>query len=202
MRAHRRLTLLVLSSALVAGALIRSAANATPTSASEVRTLDSIVAIVGDDIVTSSEVERRSAPLVAALPKSLEGAARDGALQQIRDQMLDRILDEHAIQRESEELGITVTTDEIDRAVDSLAEAQHLGRAELERAVADAGMTPEAYRAELERQLVEAKVIRAQVIPTLAPGLSGEALNAALERARPAFLSGLRAKIYIEKRPS
>lgn len=184
--------LLVFTLAVAAAPRVTATADPAPP-----EVVDRILAVVDEDIVTSTEVARRAAPLLRRSPDA-DARARDA----IADEVLERIIDERAIAHEAEDLRVSVTTDEIDRAIEAVATSQQVTPAELERAVADAGLTLAAYRSELRAQLFEAKLMQIQVMPALQrdPPLTGAALSEALTKARPAWIEGLRDKVYIERR--
>lgn len=173
-------------------------------SAPKVEVIDRILAVVGDDVVTETELERRARPYLALaekqLPITADAPTRAAAAKAVRDDVFEKILDERVIESEAAELQIEVTPDEIDRALESVAAAQGVSRDALLKSVADAGMSAEAYRADIRSQLFEGKLIRMQVVPKLAPGLAGDALTEALTKARPEWVRGLRAGTYIDDR--
>lgn len=165
--------------------------------------IDRILAIVDDDVVTSSEVERRAKLLIreAEARVGADPKLRAAAARAVREEVLERIIDARAMQIEADELHMAITAEQIERAIESVGSSQGVSREELEKAVADAGMTMVEYREELRLQLLEASLVRVELVPKLPAGLEGTALNEAIARARPDWIGGLRAKIYVEKRP-
>lgn len=199
---HAALVLPIAAALTVSGPSAKVAI-ASP-SAAKVEVIDSVLAVVGDDVITETELERRARPFLAQaekqLPVTADAPTRAAAARSIRDDMFERILDERAIQAEADELRIAVSAEEIERALDSVASAQGMSRDALLKLVADKGMTPESYRADLRCQLLEGKLLNLQVVPNLRPGLTGQALDEELWKARPAWIRDLRAAIYIDDR--
>lgn len=165
--------------------------------------IDRIVAIVDSDVVTASEVERRAKLLIreAEARVGADPKLRAAAARAVREDVLERIIDARAMQIEADDLHVAITSEQIERAIEAVGSSQGVSREELEKAVADAGMTMVAYREEIRLQLLEASLARIELVPKLPAGLEGTALNEAIARARPDWIGGLRAKIYVEKRP-
>lgn len=154
--------------------------------------IDRILVVIGDDIITESEVRRRAAPLIARSPDraSLEQA------------VLEQLVDERAIAHEADDQRVPVSVEDVDQAIGHLATSQGVTVEQLEQAAADSGLTREAFRAEIRRQILEGKLMRIQLTLTLGPDVptSGDVFAEALAKARPAWVKGLREKIYIERR--
>jgi len=73
------------------------------------RVVEKIVALVGDDVILQSEVEDRAAPLlteVAAIPNAGERDARAAA---VKREVLDRLIDDHAIGQIKRDYGLSDT---------------------------------------------------------------------------------------------
>lgn len=154
--------------------------------------VDRILVVVGNDIITESEVRRRAAPVLARAPEQ----------RGVEAAMLEQLIDERAIAREADDQRVEVSAADVDQALDYVATSQGATVEQIEKAAADSGMSREAYRAEIRRQIVEGKLMRIQLTLTLGPDVptSGPGLEQALTKARPAWLKGLREKIYIERR--
>src|SRR3954468_20598079 len=88
--------------------------------AAQARVVEKIAAVVGDEVVLSSEVEQQAAPFmqqVAAINNANERSARAAAL---RREVLDRLIDEHLIEQQATELKLSVSSEDIDRTIEEI----------------------------------------------------------------------------------
>ena len=79
------------------------------------RVVEKIAAVVGDDIVLSSEVEEHAGPFmqeIAAITNATQRAARAAAL---RREILDRLVDERLIIQQASDLKLSVSSEDVDR---------------------------------------------------------------------------------------
>jgi peptidyl-prolyl cis-trans isomerase SurA len=148
---RRFLPLIVLLGLL--GAL---APTATPARAEVV---ERVVAVVNDEAIFLSELRRRAAPFlsrIAAIPTDTE---RMAAIQTLYTELLERMVQEELFIQAADELDVTVTRAEVDRAIANVQRQSQLQDAEFWEAVRGQGFTPEQYRADVRRQLLRLKVL-------------------------------------------
>jgi len=140
--------------AAAAGAVVALAA--APAGA---RVVEKIVAVVGDEIVLQSEVEERAAPFmteIAGLTNPTERSARATAM---RREVLDRLIDERLILQQATELKLSVSSEDIDRAIDQIKKDNRLTDAQLRDELRLHGQSLASYRQEIRRQLMRYKVL-------------------------------------------
>src|SRR5919201_2160890 len=86
----------------------------------QARVVEKIAAVVGDDIVLSSEVEEHAAPFmqeISAIPSPTQRAARATAL---RREILHRLVDERLIIQQATELKLSVSSEDVDRSIEQI----------------------------------------------------------------------------------
>lgn len=165
--------------------------------------IERVVAVVGHEAIFSTELDARMRPFRKQIEAKLpEGAQRAAALQEATRTLLDQWIDERLIALAADRAKISVSREEIDRAMESIASTQKLTVAELLRAASSQGLTEAEYRAELRRQLLEGKVLARAVTKRAKGGAppTGSAFNEAMVRERDRLLEGLRQRTFIEKR--
>jgi peptidyl-prolyl cis-trans isomerase SurA len=120
------------------------------------------VALIGDHPILLTELRARAKPFVIEMAKRMPpGAQRAAAESQIFKEMLERMIDEELEAQAADKAKVTVTSDEVDRAVKTLAaERGEKTMADLLRRVQLAGLTDQEYRDELWRQLLEGKMLQ------------------------------------------
>jgi peptidyl-prolyl cis-trans isomerase SurA len=139
----------------VAGALLLGG---TAAAQSGWTAVDSVVAVVNQDVVLQSEVDRRLAGAEAALAEIKDVAQRTRRRVEIRRQVLASLIDERIFGQAAVALGLTATSQEVDRAIAEVKAQNKIDDAGLAKALETNGFTMTEYRAEIQRQILQAKV--------------------------------------------
>jgi parvulin-like peptidyl-prolyl isomerase len=127
------------------------------------RVVEKIAAVVGDEVVLSSEVEQNAAPFmqqIASIANPNERAARAGAL---RREVLDRLIDEHLIEQQATELKLSVSSEDIDRTIEEIKKEHGLSDAQLQQELRGQAMDMKSYRQMLKQQIKRMRVINIAV---------------------------------------
>jgi len=126
--------------------------------------VEKIAAVVGDDIVLSSEVEEHAAPFmqeISAMPNPTQRAARASAL---RREILDRLVDERLIIQQAAELKLSVSSEDVDRSIEQIKkENGGLTDAQLSAELVKAGQSMASYRQEIKKQIMRYRVLNIAV---------------------------------------
>jgi len=134
---------------------------AAPASA---RVVEKIAAVVGEDIVLSSEVEEHASPFmqeIAAMPNPTQRAARASAL---RREILERLVDERLIIQQAAELKLSVSSEDVDRSIEQIKkENGGLTDAQLTAELVKAGQSMASYRQEIKKQILRYRVLNIAV---------------------------------------
>lgn len=164
------------------------------TPASEWILVERVVAVVADEPVLASELDRRveiaSVPL-AKLPDAAERQRRNASL---RSELLQTIIDERLIDQAAARLGIAIEESQLDAAVTEIKSANRLDDASFARALAETGSTLPEYREDLRRQLLRFKLL--MTLPNGSAATSDAAVAAAhaAEKANNPNLGDLAAE--------
>jgi peptidyl-prolyl cis-trans isomerase SurA len=130
----------------------------------EARVVEKIAAVVGDDIVLSSEVEEHAAPFmqeISALPNAAQRSTRAASL---RREILDRLVDERLIIQQATELKLSVSSEDVDRSIEQIKrENNNLTDAQLSAELARAGQSMASYRQEIKKQILRYRVLNIAV---------------------------------------
>ncbi len=133
--------------------------------------IDRIVAIVNEDIVTLSQMNKAVAPYRENVMTSQESSQRKAEMvAQLNSQILGRMVEEQLILQEAKKMGITVESSDVDNAVENFKTEHHLDQEALEKGLAQQGMTLEGYRKNIKNQILQSMVVgravRAKVVVT------------------------------------
>ncbi|MDI1484196.1 SurA N-terminal domain-containing protein [Polyangium sp. y55x31] len=180
---------------LAFGAMV---AGSTPVRAEPVRrvVVDRIVAVVDREVITLVELRRRAAPLLRKLA-SVDEASRTMAETHMYRDLVNQMVEERLIARRARMSSIVVTASEIDAALDSLAQANHLSREALLVEVRAAGVSEADYRDDLRRQLLLFKCLRLHLA---GKKVSGEMNDAQMQEASRAMMEEIKRDVFVEVR--
>ena len=121
--------------------------------------LDRVVAVVNQEIITLSEVDK----VISSVRQELRGGdpmEEREKVYQARRQVLDRLIEERLLNYEAQKFGVKVTGREVESAIEDIKHQNHATQEDLEKALAKEGMTFEAYKKHMEQMLMRAKLIR------------------------------------------
>ena len=115
--------------------------------------LNRVVAVINNEAITSIQLDKA---LAAAAPG--ETPAIDE-----RRQVLDRLIEESLMRQRAEEIGLTVSDDEVEAAVQDVLRQNRLSKEQLDAALTQQGIKPDDYRQGLRRQILRFKLVGREV---------------------------------------
>nr|WP_320114587.1 SurA N-terminal domain-containing protein [uncultured Desulfuromonas sp.] len=114
--------------------------------------LNKIAAVVNDEIITTRQLEQR-------LAQKGERSATDTQ----KRQELDSMINERLMEQRCREIGIEVTPDDIEAAVNDVQQQNNITREQLEQALIAQGLTMAVYREQLRGQILRYKLMGYEV---------------------------------------
>jgi peptidyl-prolyl cis-trans isomerase SurA len=131
--------------------------------------VDSIVAVVNQEIIMFSEVEKVIASLGIEI-RAGDRLERKEQVKQVRQKVLNQLIEERLIDSEVKKVGIKVTGKEIDAAVEDIRRRNNVTQEEMERALEREGLTLEEFKKQLEKRMLRTKLIQWSVKVDTTPG--------------------------------
>ena len=125
--------------------------------------VDRVAAVVNNDVITLSEVEKRAAPELARIDQETSGAERGQKRAAAMKRILDTMIDEKLVDNELKELKVTIGDKEVDAAIDEVKKSYNLNDEQLQQAVAREGYTIAEYREQMRKQIGRYKLISEKV---------------------------------------
>lgn len=126
--------------------------------------VDRIVAIVNDDVIALSEWDETVEPFAMQIRSSLHGQQEEEKLvARLREDILNRMIDEKLADQESKRLGVSVSDSEVDERMEQMTGQQSMSEAALKKALEAQGYTLEEYRDRLKEQMLRMKLINIEV---------------------------------------
>ncbi|RLC26758.1 MAG: hypothetical protein DRH21_01145 [Deltaproteobacteria bacterium] len=126
--------------------------------------VDRIVAVVNDDIILLSELDesfKPNADRIMALGYSLDEERR--TLFSLREKILNQLIDQKLTDQQIKQSKITVSDDEIDKAIERLKEANFFSDEELREMLKAEGLTMEEYQKRIKDQILRAKLVNFEI---------------------------------------
>jgi peptidyl-prolyl cis-trans isomerase SurA len=131
--------------------------------AGHARVVEKIAALVGDDLILQSEVEDRAAPLMTDIAAIANPSEREARTNAIRREVLERLIDDQLLAQQATELKLTVSNDEIDRAIGQIKRDYGLDDTQLKDELRKQGLSMVAYRANTKREILKYRVLNIAV---------------------------------------
>ena len=113
--------------------------------------VDRVVAVVNQEIITLSEVEKWVNPLQEEIVAE-DRLERRERVQELCRKVLEKLIEEKLIDQEVKKSGIKVSSKEIEATLEEVKRRNAATQEDLEKALADEGLTLETYKKQIEKR--------------------------------------------------
>jgi parvulin-like peptidyl-prolyl isomerase len=120
--------------------------------------VDRVVAVVNQEMITLSEVEKWIDPLKQETVTEDRLQKRE-QMETLCRQVLDKLIEEKLIDQEVKKSGVKISSKEIEATLDEIRQRNGVTQEGLEKALAVEGLTLEAYKKQIEKGLQRQKLI-------------------------------------------
>jgi peptidyl-prolyl cis-trans isomerase SurA len=128
----------------------------------QAKLVDKVVAVVNDEIILDSELEAYTAPNLRN-PVDLDTSDGQRNFDALKKKFLDRLIESRLIAQQASELKLTVSAEEVERAIEEVKHQNNIDDAAFTEALKSQGFSMEAYKKNLKKQILELKVINTAV---------------------------------------
>jgi len=125
--------------------------------------VDRIVAVVNDDVITLTEIEKAGFQYFENIKAQAPPREVERALEQGREQVLSSLVDDTIVRQKALELGMSVEEADIDSAVAEMLGQNNATLEEFKSDLAKSNMTEQDYRNSIRDQILQARLINSQV---------------------------------------
>lgn len=125
--------------------------------------VDRVAAVVNNEVISLSEVEKRAAPDLARVDQETTGPERAQKRAATLRRILDTMIDEKLVDNELKELKVSIGDKEVDAAIDEVKKSYNLNDEQLQQAVTKEGYTLAEYREQMRKQIGRYKLISEKV---------------------------------------
>ena len=130
--------------------LLFAAVTIQPTAAQE--TVDRVVAVVNDDVITLSELKDMALSLNPTTTQPLNDR-----------ELLDKMIEQKLFEQEAEKRGITVSEAELDASIEGVKQRYNLNDEQMAEVLKRQGLTPEGFREQWRAQTLGNKLLESQL---------------------------------------
>lgn len=128
--------------------------------------LDRIVAVVNDDVITMTELNRAFAPYARSIEKTYQGANKEDVLRQNKETLLQRLIDQMLIEQEMKRADAAVAAvkdEEVMNVISGMLARNNISMDDYVKKLAAEGTTLEMVKKEIKQQLMRMRLLRREV---------------------------------------
>jgi len=120
--------------------------------------VDRVVAVVNQEIITLSEVEKWVGPQKEEIAAE-DRLEKQEQIEALCRKVLDRLIEEKLIDQEAKKSGVKVSSKEVEATVEEVKRRNAITQEGLEKALAAEGLTLETYKKQIEKNLQRQRLI-------------------------------------------
>lgn len=133
----------------------------TPVARSEI--IDSSVAVVNEDVITLSDVNRIGEAIFRQITEEAPPEQREEALKQARKKIITQLIENKLLTQQAAALHISVAEAEIDRAQKQVLQRNGFTDEDFKAELKNTGLSQAQYRETLREQILRSKLINYEV---------------------------------------
>jgi peptidyl-prolyl cis-trans isomerase SurA len=126
-----------------------------------VKSLDQIVAVVNDDVITRSELESRMNEMLVQLQQKNTNLP---PIEILREQVLDRMISKRLQLQTADRLGLSVDDDTVTKAIANIAETNNITLLQLREVLERDGISFQQFREQLREDILINRLKQKEVI--------------------------------------
>lgn len=125
--------------------------------------VDRSVAIVNDDIITLSEVNELGKPLFQRIAEEAPTDQLADALQQARQNVIKKLVDQKLIAQQAKKLNISVSDDDVEQSLQRILQSNNASMAQFQQELIAMGISEARYRENLREQILSSRLVNYEV---------------------------------------
>ncbi|MCI5140865.1 MAG: hypothetical protein D3909_03875 [Candidatus Electrothrix sp. ATG1] len=125
--------------------------------------IDSCVAVVNEDVITRSDVNRIGEAIFRQINEEAPPEQRKEALEQARKRIIQQLIENKLLTQQAARYNISVTETEIDRAQEQVLQRNNFSDEDFRRELQKMGLSTSQYRETLREQILRSKLINYEV---------------------------------------
>lgn len=134
----------------------------------QAKTIDKILVIVGDKIITQYEVESFNPKKVKEIYSVEDEQKRNDLLKKYYQSVLEFLVNQYTIEIAAEREGIKIGEDEVDMAINQILEKNNITKEQLEQLLEKEDLTFQKYKWQIKMDIINARLNSRVILPRLA----------------------------------
>ena len=137
---------------------------------SQAAVVDRIVAVVNNEIITLTELNKETEPFIERIEKTYKGSEKDRVIEETRKTVLNRMVDTILVKQEAKRLNIVVKDSDVTNMINEMLKSRKMTMEQFKEMLAKDGLSLESYMEEAKDHLVRGRLanreIRSKVMVT------------------------------------
>lgn len=137
---------------------------------SQAAVVDRIVAVVNNEIITLTELNKEAEPFIERIEKTYKGSEKDRVIEETRKTVLNRMVDTILVKQEAKRLNIVVKDSDVTNMINEMLKSRKMTMEQFKEMLAKDGLSLESYMEEAKDHLVRGRLanreIRSKVMVT------------------------------------
>ena len=137
---------------------------------SQAAVVDRIVAVVNNEIITLTELNKEAEPFIERIEKTYKGSEKDRVIEETRKTVLNRMVDTILVKQEAKRLNIVVKDSDVTNMINEMLKSRKMTMEQFKEMLAKDGFSLESYMEEAKDHLVRGRLanreIRSKVMVT------------------------------------
>lgn len=137
---------------------------------SQAAVVDRIVAVVNNEIITLTELNKEAEPFIERIEKTYKGSEKGRVIEETRKTVLNRMVDTILVKQEAKRLNIVVKDSDVTNMINEMLKSRKMTMEQFKEMLAKDGLSLESYMEEAKDHLVRGRLanreIRSKVMVT------------------------------------
>ncbi len=125
--------------------------------------VDKVAAVVNDEVITISEIEREEKQFARQITNSTPPEQVAAALEKMREGILQQIIEDRLIRQHAKKSGVSISADEFNQAYQKMLKKNGLTKEQFAAKLKADGISPAFHRKMFRGQMLQSKLISYQV---------------------------------------
>ncbi len=125
--------------------------------------VDKVVAVVNDDIITLTDLEKETSQFEKKVIEKAPADQVDAAVKQMHDDILNQIIENRIIAQEAKKIGVSVTDEDFDKAYQNLLDRNGVTPEQFAEELNSKGISVSYHKKMFREQMLQSKVVTYQV---------------------------------------
>jgi peptidyl-prolyl cis-trans isomerase C len=139
----------------------------------QAKVVDKTVATVDGEVILMSEYEKRAKPILEEYEKLPTGPDKEIRIKELKEKILDQMIDEKVLIHEAKRMKINVTRKEVQDGIEEIKK-RFTKEEEYNQELARQGLTEEKFKEQVKEQLMVIKLIDQEVKAKVVPPTDSE----------------------------